>query len=127
MRIAGTPFMEILSEPAYTEETVTDLDIGFSNGAVKQLTLRANDHLTKSAEATIVVFGGINGEMIGFNNRHVAWMSERRRVIRTPVKGAPTAKGSSPLPTAPPTTAGQGDTGQSLDLQFLKSSALQNP
>ena len=75
--------MKIMSEPSFTEETVTDLDFAFLNG-MRSITLRATDtiadHLThivmnlSNPQETFVVY-----------RAHLLWYSSRTRTIRTPV------------------------------------------
>lgn len=90
--------MEVHSEPDFTEETVTDLDLGFSTGLVKQLTLYKDDSYSISPDEIQVNFAA--GEDLTVNRAHVAWFSERQRVVRTPVKKSPTAKGNTPAPAS---------------------------
>lgn len=92
--------MDLISEPTFTEETVTDIDIGFSNGFVKPLTLRADDILQKHENGGITIRYA-SGEILGLPARHIAWTSERTRIIRRPIRGTPTAKDSSPPAASP--------------------------
>ena len=75
--------MQIISAPATKDEQVTDLEIGFTSGLVRQLTLRAADREWTDDHKLFVVQGT---EQIMFNVANAAWISRRSRTIRTPLR-----------------------------------------
>jgi hypothetical protein len=88
--------MQIHSEPAMTEEEVTDLDVAFLGGQSSSITLRVADKL-QIRSTDILVFK--SGENIVINMANVLFYSTRRRIIRTPKPGPPKAPEPSPVDT----------------------------
>jgi hypothetical protein len=86
--------MDIVS-PLFTEETVTDIDVEFSSGRVKELTLFPADSYVDTPGG-IDVNIAIPREAISLNKAHIAWYSIRERVIRRPIAKPITADSQSP-------------------------------
>lgn len=80
----GVLMGEIQSPPAFTEETVTDLDVGFASGEVRSFTLRSGDSLRHTDDALLLTIGS-PAEVIQIYTRQVAWVSERSRTVKTPI------------------------------------------
>ena len=81
--------MDIVSDPAFTEETVTDFDIVTSTGLFP-ITCRAHDtvdfHSTQYGEPGIVFVCLEPPETTIFFSRQIIGMRIRSRIIRRPVK-----------------------------------------
>ena len=77
--------MEIISEPAYTTEEVTDFDIVYVGGLTDMLTLRADDRL-QYKERTIEITIAQPEEIITIVLANVLSYKTRDRVIRRPIK-----------------------------------------
>jgi hypothetical protein len=86
--------VQIHSEPAMTEEEVTDLDVAFLGGQVSALTLRTHDKFLDNARNLIVYKGD---ERIIINHRNILFYSIRKRIIRTPKPGPPKPPEPSPV------------------------------
>lgn len=85
--------MELLSEPAFTEETVTDIDIIYIGDGRESLTLHEGDTFTISKADRTFTFV-LGEETVVSNWDNVLTYKRRKRVVRTPLKGAP-------IPTSP--------------------------
>lgn len=79
--------MDIISEPAFTEETVIDWEFSFSGGEPLNITLRAGDTFDQ-ATGMIKLVAPREG-IIRVYEHLVTWCSSHIRVIRTPVTGPP--------------------------------------
>jgi hypothetical protein len=84
--------MEIVSPPAVIIETVTDLDVGFSDVDVKTYTLYAVDSFVETPDAIVVQWGM---GTVTLYRRHIRWYSTRQRTITRPVKVPITTAGSA--------------------------------
>lgn len=92
--------MDIVSPPAVIEETVTDIDIGFS-GSIRSLTLRAADSYALTGD-TLEVTIQDPFEIITFFRPQMQWYSRRQRVMRRPVKTAVIRSTPVPATVCPP-------------------------
>ena len=90
--------MEIVSEPTYTEETVTDLDIVFAGGESLLLTLREGDTYVNNLDAITVTYKDPKGGTSDIFKRNLLWVNERTRVERRPVTKS---DAQSPRPSEP--------------------------
>ena len=81
--------MEIISEPAFIEEQVTDLDVVFVGGLRDSLTLRPGDELTFCTN-TVEAKVKYPPELIVMNRSNILSHRIRQRTIRKPVTEAPT-------------------------------------
>ncbi len=87
--------MEIISEP-FTEETVTDYDFTFTGDEKLGITLKSQDYASLDPQT-----GWLNVRMtspdgrIAVNLPRVLWMSEHKRVVKTPIN-------TTPVPSDPP-------------------------
>lgn len=77
--------MEIKSEPGFTEENVTDIDVWFASGRYKELTLGPNDSYVDN-NAGIDVEIAQPKESMSLNKLHIEAYSIRPRVQRRPIK-----------------------------------------
>ena len=75
--------MDLISKPELVEEEVTDLDIAFTAGPVRQLTLRKGDSIEPSERLLVMTFED-SGEIVTINRAHVLWYSLRGRTERRP-------------------------------------------
>ncbi len=75
--------MEIVSEPTYVEEVVTDVDIAYVAGNNTFFTLRGADKMVNKVGWINVTMGGFTTDI---NKANVLWISRRERVMRTLVK-----------------------------------------
>ena len=102
--------MELTSEPAYLEETVTDLDVVYI-GDVRQLTLREGDRLVEAPNGDIRVTMAVNNvsEDITFYARHMLYRRLRTRVIRTEMKRGPSVTGVSSRAAGSPADTSSGE------------------
>ena len=75
--------MKLVSEPAFTEEKVTDLDFAFLNG-MRSLTLRAADTITDHSTHIVMNLSNPQETFVVYR-AHLLWYSSRTRTIRTPV------------------------------------------
>lgn len=93
--------MDIISEPAFTEETVTDWEFNFVGGEPLNITLRTGDSFDRADTATGVLVLHLveprKGD-IQVHYRNVTWISTHTRVIRTPIAGPPTSATLPPHP-----------------------------
>jgi hypothetical protein len=79
--------MEIKSETGYTEENVTDIDVWFASGKVRELTLHAADTYVDNAAGIDVEFATPK-ESLSMNKLHIEAYSIRFRTIKQPIKSA---------------------------------------
>jgi hypothetical protein len=77
--------MELISQPETLEETVTDIDLIFSNGSNDTLTLRPADSWEIGSE-TIFITIASPAETITYFKRHIIGLRMRERVVKRPVK-----------------------------------------
>lgn len=89
MSIAYDWAMDVISEPGFTEETVTDLGFMFSGCPPLELTLREGDTYDP-IEGVITLHNP--PETIRLFTGHLCWGSQRTRVIRTPITVAKSAQ-----------------------------------
>ncbi len=75
--------MEIVSEPTYLEEVVTDVDIAYVAGQNTFFTLRGADSAEFKTTHITVTMGGF---LTVINWANVLWYSRRERIMRTLVK-----------------------------------------
>jgi len=87
--------MEIISTPATVDETVTDLDIGFTSGLVKSFVIHPGDKF-KTGATEIIIMTRKPAETIVINRAHVAWHGTQERVVSHPVNSTKT--GATPTP-----------------------------
>lgn len=80
--------MDLISEPAFTEEHVTDFDIVYKGGLTDMLTLRPNDTVVET-ETRIIITIAQPPEVIKVIVANVLSSRERPRIIRRPIKLAP--------------------------------------
>lgn len=80
--------MELISEPAFTEVVVQNIDIAFASGMLPPFTLRPEDTCDDDGDFIIITFAR-NGEVLTINRAHILWMSAQPCTIRTPVKDVP--------------------------------------
>lgn len=76
--------MDIISEPAFTEKTVIDLDIAFATG-VWPLTLGIDDTMFVS-DGIMTVQTMDPPKTVRVNMSQVLWWTTSKRIVRTPVK-----------------------------------------
>lgn len=85
--------MELTSAPEYTEETVTDLAVGYL-GSTRSLVLRPEDTIKYDAVdagmAAIQIFINTPPELIILYKAQMQWFSATTRTLKFP-KGATTA------------------------------------
>ncbi len=98
--------MDIVSEPAFTEETVYDYDVWLPSGTTLSFTVRFEDEFTVDDEGTdlerVHIVSKNPSEEIVIWARHIACSSLRKRVIRKPVTAGPSAQSlTSPTPPSP--------------------------
>ncbi len=79
--------MDIISEPGFTTETVTDLDVAFLNG-IRSLTLHPEkgDLLDVQRNDVLVVTFVTPPETVRLFVHQILWYSVRDRIVKTPVK-----------------------------------------
>lgn len=81
----ATILMDIKSEPGFTEEQVTDLDVEFATKTFS-VTLREDDTLTHNAGAEfMLVKNGKTDESVYLHIDQILWYSLRQRTLKTPI------------------------------------------
>mgnify|MGYP001558142787 CR=1 FL=1 len=99
--------MDITSEPAYIEETVTNIDLAFLSGVVP-LTIRpANGDTIVENPDTLIITVADPPEVITVQKPNLLWRGVRKQTIRRLIKGAPTHQSpQSPESPQPPVATG---------------------
>jgi hypothetical protein len=78
--------MDIVSPPAYLDETVVDIDFGTTTGTYP-VTLHVGDVLTDEGPYLEVAFAS-PPRILTFYKAHLVWKGKQTRVVRTPLKAA---------------------------------------
>jgi hypothetical protein len=86
-------YMEITSPPAYLDETVTDLDIGYVTGSRSE-TLRAADRFIED-DTKLEIFTAEPPQHLTYYKAPMLWLGRRTRILRTPIKNV-TPNGAAP-------------------------------
>ena len=76
--------MQLVSEPEFTEETVTDLDIWTTTGMLP-LTLHEGDTIEETDYGILVSFKREPVEVLKFYWAHIVYTASRQRIVRRPV------------------------------------------
>ena len=86
--------MDIVSPPAFIDETVTDLDLGTPLGSRGEV-VRAADTLIED-DTKIEIHSVEPPQVLTYYKAHLLWIGRRTRILRTPIKNVSPVNGAAP-------------------------------